>query len=134
MDRTGTVLERHAVGFEVRGLTRDQGGLWLLDPEGRARRTDGEVGPALGGEVALAAGWALDRRSARLVRLADGREGVIRSPLAGLEAAAQAADGDLLVVAAGSLHLCDGWGRRRVAQGGFGFAVSAAPAARSGPR
>lgn len=134
VDRAGTVLGRQAVGFEVQGLTRDEGGLWLLDPQGRARRPDGEVGPALGGEVTLAAGWALDRRSSRLVRLHDGWEGVIRSPLAGLEAAAQAADGDLLVVAAGSLHLCDGSGRRRVAQGGFGFAVSAAPAAGSGPR
>jgi len=134
LDTSGALLERHEVGFEVSDLTRDAEGLWLLDVEGRARRVDGSSGPELGREVTLGVGWALDHRSARLVRLADGLRVTIRSPLAGLEAAVRAPDGGLLVVAAGSLHLCDARGRRRVAQGGFGFAVSAAPAAASAPR
>lgn len=132
----GELIAAQDLGRPVVDLARARGGgIWALDDGGGAHRVGVEDRRQL--DIAaprIAAGWALDHVAGRLQRLRDGRMVRLDSSLAGLENAVAAPGGDLLVVSPGSLHLLDADGRRRFAQGGFGYAVSVARAAGSGPR
>lgn len=136
--RDGDVLAEYSLPPGIGGLSQAQDGPpWALYGERSLCRVDLSEGRRIDPDIEtpfLASGWILDRTSDRLQSIGSARSISLGGNLAGLESATGAPCGGVLVVTAGSLHLLDGGGQRRLTQGGFGYAVSAVPVAGSGRR
>ena len=131
---SGVGREERAVAGGVRGICPGPKGAWWLDGQGSLHSPEGSCRPIPWEEGALGAGWLFDQGGNRLEPLSHAIPTAPMGPrslprdVAGIESAASNPQGETLIVTAESVHLIDGRGGLLVSQGGFGYAVSAAPA------